>query len=210
MQANLLARLERRLLTAICGRLPSWVSPDLLTASGFAGAAMIFAGYASSRIDRAWLWLAVVGYVVHWFGDSLDGSLARHREVERPRFGHFVDHSVDALGNTVGMLGLGLTPFVRLDVALLTLAGYLLLTIHVLLRLRAMGAMQLSFAGGGPTELRLGLICLTCGMYWLGPWPLAPGLSVYDAGVGGMGIIFLLLFLWETLRTAAHLRRDEG
>lgn len=210
VQANLLARLERRLLTFLCGRMPRWVSPDLLTGLGFAGAIAVFAGYASSRVDRAWLWLAIAGYVVHWFGDSLDGSLARHRGIERPRFGHFLDHSVDALGNAVGMAGLGLTRFVRLDVALFTLTGYLLLTIHVLLRLRATGAMQLSFAGGGPTELRLGLIGLTAAIFWLGPWPLTPGFSLYDAGVGGMGAIFLALFLWETLRTAALIRRDEG
>lgn len=209
VQANLLARLERQLLTVLCRHLPRWISPNLLTAAGFAGAVAVFCGYVLSRIGTAWLWLAIAGYVVHWFGDSLDGSLARHRGIERPRFGHFLDHSVDALGNMVGMIGLGLTSFVRLDAALLALSGYLLLTIHVLLRMRATGAMQLSFVGGGPTELRLGLVALTGAMLGLGPLPVGPAISAYDLAVGGMGTIFVLIFLWHTGQIAAILWRDE-
>lgn len=167
----------------------------------------MFAGYALSRAAPAWLWLTVAGYAVHWFGDSLDGSLARHRGIERPVYGHFLDHSVDALGNLVGMAGLGLTLFVRMDVALFTVAGYLLMTVHVLLRVHATGTMQLSFAGGGPTELRLVLIALTLAMMGAGPLPVLPGWSAYDLGVAAVGGVLVALFTFHTARVAAALRR---
>ena len=209
VQANLLAMGERRLLNALCRRMPRWITPDRLTLLGFGGACLVFAGYALSRHALPWLWLAVLGYVVHWFGDSLDGSLARHRGIERPVYGHFLDHSVDALGNFAGMAGLGFTAFVHMDVALFALAGYLLMTIHVLLRLRATGAMQLSFLLGGPTELRLGLVALTLAMLWLGPMRLF-GHSAYDLAIGGAGLLFLAIFLWSTVTTAVMLRREGG
>src|SRR5688572_11914557 len=98
IQGNLLAVQERRLLTWICQRLPAWVTPDQLTVLALLGAVAVFAGYAGSNFDRNWLWLPVAGYIVHWFGDSLDGSLARFRAIERPRYGYFVDHSADVLG----------------------------------------------------------------------------------------------------------------
>ena len=167
---------------------------------------MVFAGYALSPRAAPWLLLAIVGYGVHWFGDSLDGSLARHRGIERPLYGHFLDHSVDALGNLIGMAGLGLTGYVRMDVALFALVGYLLLTIHVVLRLRATGEMQLSFLLGGPTELRLGLVALTLAMLWLGPVRLL-GRSAYDLAIGGAGGVFVGIFLWSTVATARLLRQ---
>ena len=93
IQENLLAKAERRLLNWLCARLPAAIKPDHLTAIGIVGAVMVLAGYAASASDRWWLWLAVGGYVIHWFGDSLDGSVARHRGIERPRYGYFLDHS---------------------------------------------------------------------------------------------------------------------
>lgn len=206
VQANIVATTERRLLTWICGRLPRWVTPDGLTLLGFAGALLVFAGYALSRNASPWLWLAILGYVVHWFGDSLDGSLARHRLIERPLYGYFLDHNIDAIGNFIGMAGLGLTRFVRMDVALFALAGYLILSIHVFLRMRATGELQLSFLLGGPTELRLGLVALTLGMLWIGPLPIA-GVSGYDLAIGGAGFLFVMLFIWNGVRTARRLRR---
>ena len=210
VQGNILAAAERRLLTWLCARMPAWVVPDQLTALGFVGALLVFAGYLLSRSEAAWLWLSVAGYAINWFGDSLDGSLARYRRTERPRFGHFVDHSIDAFANMLGMVGLGLTVFVRLDVAMFALIGYLLLTVHVMLRMRATGAMQLSFAYGGPTELRLALVGLTLSMLLAGRLPTPAGISVYDAIVGGVAVILVVIFVWHTVQTATLLRREEG
>src|SRR4051794_7652428 len=93
----LLARPEKRVLTAIARRLPRWVLPDDLTALGVAAAIGICIAYQATNADRAWLWVASALLIVHWFGDSLDGTLARVRGIERPRYGYYLDHLVDAI-----------------------------------------------------------------------------------------------------------------
>lgn len=202
----MLAKGERRLLNWFCARLPRWIMPDHLTALGFVGGIVILGGYAASTFHSGWLWVAVVGFFVHWFGDSLDGSLARFRKIERPDFGYFIDHSVDGLTNLMILGGLGLSPFVRLDIALFTLAGYLLLSIHAFLAARVVGEMRLSYLAAGPTELRLLLIAMTIAMFLLGGAPvLSTGLSVFDLFVGTVGIILVILFIFQTLSTARQL-----
>ena len=206
VQQNLLAASERRLLTWLCARMPNWVTPDLLTTIGMIGAVMVFAGYTASNLGDAWLWLAIGGYVVQWFGDSMDGSLARFRKVERPSFGYFIDHSCDGLANLLIMAGIGLSPFVRLDVALFALAGYLLLSIHAFLSVRVLGEMKLSYIAAGPTELRLILIALTLVMMAMGSTPGWFGdVSGFDLFIGGVGAILLLLFLVQTLVASRRL-----
>jgi len=188
IQHNVLAAAERRFLTWTCAHLPLWVKPDHLTALGLIGAMIIFIGYWASQVHVAWLWLVIAGLVVHWLGDSLDGSLARFRKIERPEFGYFIDHSVDALANLMILAGLGLSPFVRLDIALFTLAGYLLLSVHAFLAARVVGELRLSYLAAGPTELRLLLVA-------------------FDLFVLGVGIILILLFIAQTLSTARRIAR---
>lgn len=208
IQQNLLAASERRLLNWLCARMPNWVTPDQLTALGMAGAGMTFAGYALSHGNPAILWLAVAGYVVNWFGDSLDGSLARHRSCERPRFGYFIDHSCDAMATFLILGGLGLSPYVRLDVALLATIGYLLMSIHAFLFAKVSGEFRLSYAAAGPTELRLMLIGLTIAMYLQGPEPgfVAP-VSGFDIFVGTAAMVLVGLFIGQTMMAARRLSR---
>ena len=206
IQQNLLAVQERRLLNWICPRLPGWVTPDKLTILGLIGAAIIFAGYAASAQDRNWLWLAVAGYVVQWFGDSLDGSLARFRSIERPRYGYFVDHSADVIGVLFILGGLGLSPYIRLDVALVALAGYYMLAAHAFISARVAGELKLSYVSAGPTELRLILIGLTVAMYLFGhSGPRFAGLEPFDLIVGGVGLVLMLLFVFQTMTMARRL-----
>ncbi|RYE58668.1 MAG: CDP-alcohol phosphatidyltransferase family protein, partial [Rhizobiaceae bacterium] len=206
LQKNLLVASERRLLTWLCGRMPAWVTPDILTSGGLLGGVAVFAGYVASQIHSGWLWLAIAGYVLNWFGDSMDGSLARFRKIERPSFGYFVDHSVDGVAASLILGGLGLSPFVRLDVALLCLVGYLLLMVHTFLSARVLGELRLSHLGGGPTELRLILIGLTLAMFLLGAGPgLFAGLSGFDMFVGSVGILFITLFGVQTIRIARQI-----
>ena len=87
IQDNILAASERRLLDALCRRAPAWVTPDRLTALGLAGGGVVLAGDWAGRWRAPFLWLAILGYLMHWLGDSLDGSLARYRRIERPRYG---------------------------------------------------------------------------------------------------------------------------
>ena len=195
IQDNVLAKLERRLLTWLCKMMPDWVTPDVLTATGVGGAATIFVAYALSSIDSGWLWLAIAGYVIHWFGDSMDGSLARFRRIERPGFGYFIDHSCDGLATLLILVGMGLSPYVRLDAALLALAGYLLLCIHAFLSVRVLGELKLSYFAAGPTELRLALIGLTSAMLIFGekPGAFAP-VSGFDVLIGSAGALLIVLF----------------
>ncbi|MBA2921219.1 CDP-alcohol phosphatidyltransferase family protein [Sphingomonas sp. MAH-20] len=205
IQANFLAKAERRALTWMCARLPAWVTPDVLTALGLFGAFIIFAGYVLSAVHPAWLWLVVAGFVVHWLGDSLDGSLARFRRIERPDFGYFIDHSTDGLANLLILAGLGFSPFVRLDIALFALAGYLLLSVHAFLAARVVGELRLSYLNAGPTELRLALIAITLAMFTFGALPVLHGLTAFDLIVGSVGLVLVALFVIQTLVTARDL-----
>lgn len=210
IQENLLARSERRLLTWICSKLPPWVSPDMLTYFGMVGAFLIFLGYTLSNLGEDWLWLAIVGYVMQWFGDSTDGSLARFRKIERPRYGYFLDHSCDGLATTLVVVGIGLSPYVTLEVALVALAGYLLLSIHAFLSVRVLGELKLSYFNAGPTELRFLLVGLTLAMMAFGHGPGWFGLvSGFDIIVGSVGIILIGLFVMQTAATARRLALEE-
>lgn len=210
IQENLVARVERKALNWLCARLPRRVSPDMLTALGMVGAVLVFVGYLGSNADRDWLWLAVAGYVVHWFGDSLDGSLARHRKIERPRYGYFLDHSCDGLATTLLVVGIGLSPYVELEVALIALAGYLLMSIHAFLSVRVLGELRLSYMNAGPTELRLVLIALTLGMYYAGPEaPILWQLNGFDLFVGAVGCLLVALFVIQTVQVARRLAVEE-
>lgn len=209
IQQNLLAVQERRLLNWICPRLPQWVTPDKLTLLALFGALAIMAGYVGSVIDRHWLWLSVAGYVVHWFGDSLDGSLARFRSIERPRYGYFVDHSADVLGALLILVGLGISPYIRLDVALIALAGYYMLAAHSFLSARVSGELKLSYVAAGPTELRLILIGLTISMFVIGKdEPQFEGLGAFDLFVGSVGIALVAVFVYQTLAMVRRLAQQ--
>ena len=210
IQENLSARSERRLLNAICARMPAWVSPDMLTFVGMAGAFMVFAGYLASNLAEEWLWLAIAGYAVQWFGDSTDGSLARFRKIERPRYGYFLDHSCDGLATTLVVTGIGLSPYVAMEVALVALAGYLLMSIHAFLSVRVLGELRLSYMNAGPTELRMILIALTLAMYFMGyEHPVIGPLNAFDLFVGGVGCLLIALFALQTFQVARRLAVEE-
>jgi phosphatidylglycerophosphate synthase len=220
IQENLLARSERRLLNWLCARFPAWVTPDLLTAIGMIGAFMVFAGYVASNLGDEWLWCAIAGYAVQWFGDSTDGSLARWRKIERPRYGYFLDHSCDGLATTLVVVGIGFSPHVAMEFALVALAGYLLLSIHAFLSVRVLGELKLSYLNAGPTELRFILIAFTISMMWIGPdatrWPTFFGpVNGFDIFTGLVGGLLITLFVAQTFVTARRLavmeppRNDE-
>ncbi len=210
IQENLVARVERRALNWLCAHMPRRVTPDMLTAFGMFGAVLVFAGYLGSNLAYDWLWLSVAGYFVHWLGDSLDGSLARFRKIERPRYGYFLDHSCDGLATTLLVVGIGLSPFVQLEVALVALAGYLLMSIHAFLSVRVLGELRLSYMNAGPTELRLVLIALTLAMYSVGREPgLIWGLNAFDLFVGGVGLLLVALFVIQTVQVARRLAVQE-
>jgi archaetidylinositol phosphate synthase len=178
----LLARHEARVLEWIARRLPSWVMPDHLTAMGVIAAVGIAAAYVLSNGDKAWLWAASALLVVHWLGDSLDGTLARVRKSERPTYGYYLDHLVDALATALIGLGLGLSPYMLLAVGLAIVVVYLVLSINTYLETYAFGVFTLGYGRVGPTEVRIVLIGLNTLL------ALGVGLGFY---VGDLGLTIL-------------------
>ena len=126
----LLSRLERAVLPRMAAALPVWVKPDHLTLLGLAASTGIAASYLLSNRDAGWLWAASALLVVQWFGDSLDGTLARIRRAERPRYGYYLDHLTDAYSTLAVGLGLGLSPYMLLSVGLAVVIAYLILSIN--------------------------------------------------------------------------------
>lgn len=151
---------EKRALIAMARRLPSVVSPDGLTGFGVFGALIVLAGYCLGHISIWYLWIANLGIIIHWLGDSLDGTLARVRGIERPKFGFFLDQTIDLVSNLLIAVGLGFSPWVRLDVALLMLSAYHMLSVYVLVSSLIKGEFRIDVAGFGPTEVRIGIIIL--------------------------------------------------
>lgn len=155
LQTSLTANVERRALSYLAARLPQWVNSDHLTLLGLA--AMVAAGacYAAARWWPPAMLLVNLLLVVNWFGDSLDGTLARLRNRQRPRYGFYVDHIVDALGILALICGLGLSGYMSWPVALAFVVTYFLLSIDVYLATYTIGAFRMAYCKLGPTELRI-------------------------------------------------------
>ena len=209
IQTNVIARRERQLLNWLCARLPAWITSDRLTVLSVTGAGLVFVSYVLSRTMPGLLWLASFGLVLNWFGDSLDGSLARYRSTERPIYGYFLDHTIDAINNLLIMAGIGFTLHVRMDVALFALVGYYLLCIYVFISNHLSGVFQLSFLGFGPTELRLCLIAINAWMFFAGHVGATLGnqfFSAYDALLLFAGATFTIIFVTRMLIGIGELR----
>src|ERR687895_1949694 len=174
----LLAKAEARVLEWIARRLPARVMPDHMTALGVLAAIGIAGAYLASNGDKAWLWAASALLVVHWLGDSLDGTLARVRKIERPRYGYYLDHLVDAFATIAIGVGLGLSPFMLLSVGLAVALVYLLLSINVYLEAQTLGRFSIGYGRIGPTEARIALIAANTAI------ALGAGLSFEVLGIG--------------------------
>ncbi len=163
-----LARFEQWALPRMAERLPAWMTPDKLTIIGLVSAVVIGGSYVLTQHSLAWLWVASAGFVVHWWGDSLDGTLARVRNIRRERYGFYVDHQSDAVSTFLIFVGLGLSPLMELSVALFLIVAYFLMMIHVNLVTITRDVFKISFAGAGPTELRLFMITANTVVFFLG------------------------------------------
>ena len=112
-------------------RTPEWLNPNILTLVGFLGAVLVFLGYWLSSGNKNFLWFANFGWICNWYGDNLDGTIARYRKIVRPKFGFYIDHNIDAIGEILIGIGFGLSPYIRFDIALFLVIAYLLLTIQI-------------------------------------------------------------------------------
>lgn len=212
LNEGLLQPLERPALAWLAARIPSPVTPDHLTAIGIVGSLIVFAGYVLCSFDAAFLWLANAGLVMNWLGDSLDGTLARLRRIERPRYGFFIDHTTDLLTEVMLALGLGLSSFVRFEVACLGLISYLLMAVLAFVRTVVSGTLQIAFAGIGPTEVRVGMLMLNLSMLLVPAKPVlvlwAP-LSVFDLAVLASAAMTFVYFLASIRREARRLALED-
>ena len=212
-QQSVLARLEKRCLLWLAARMPQWVSSDGLTALGLLAMLGAAFGYWVARENRAGLLLVIACLAVNWFGDSLDGTLARFRNQPRPRYGFYVDHVVDTFGALFLLGGLVLSGYMGALIGGGLLIAYYILSIEVYLATYAIGTFHMSFGGVGPTELRI-LLCIgNLALYF---HPRVPQVFVGDAAyrlfdVGGAIAItgMLLMALAATAKHTAHLYRAE-
>jgi phosphatidylglycerophosphate synthase len=203
----LLAGFEAWFLPRTARALPAWVTPDHLSILGLIAATGAAVSYALSNRDAAWLWGASGFLIVQWLGDSLDGTLARVRKIERPRYGYYLDHLLDAYSTLAIGLGLGLSPYMLLSVGLGISIAYLILSINVYLETHVYREFELGYGILGPTEARVLLLTLNTVAVLIGPLPFVAfgeGLTVFDAvGVAGLTIMVGLL----SARVVKNLRR---
>lgn len=160
IQTSLLNAAEKKLLVWLACRLPGWVTSDMLTYLGVAGAVICAVGFVLGNINVDYLWISSLGLVINWFGDSLDGTVARVRNIQRPVYGFFIDHTLDAVTICIMCIGAGLSPILRLDMAMLVLAGYLVLSVYTYIGAILKGEFRLTYSSLGPTEFRLVVILI--------------------------------------------------
>lgn len=205
IQGSFTAAAERRILLWLAARMPARINSDHLTLLGFA--AMFFAGasYGLARWNSAGLLLAIFFLALNWFGDSLDGTLARVRNRQRPRYGFYVDHIIDSAGAIFLMGGLAISGYIAWQIAAGMLVAFLLLSIETYLATYTLGAFRMSFAKFGPTEIRILLALGSLGL-WLRPDARVPWLSwrALDFGgavaIGGMLSMFAVAAIFHTRR----------
>ena len=204
----LLGPLERPALQWLAAHMPAWVSPDICTAIGVLGALLAMISYELSNINPNYLWLASLGFLINWFGDSLDGTLARYRHIERPRYGYYIDHTIDVVCQVMIFLGLGFTPYISFNVACLALISYLLLSVLVYIRTYVVGEFRISYGKLGPTESRAIAVLLNTAMYFFGMQSITFGqakISIYDIFVAAIALLLTGFFVNTALQEAHKL-----
>jgi archaetidylinositol phosphate synthase len=199
---------ERPVLQWLAARQPAWVNPDILTGLGVLGSLVVFLGYALASQNKYFMILASIGFVINWYGDSLDGTLARFRKIERPKYGFFIDHSVDAFTEVCIFIGAGLSGFVRFEIAALALVGYMLLSVHVFITTYVTGEFRISYAKLGPTEGRIIAIAINTLVMFIGKPVmelLGYSLTVFDL----FGILIIVItfgsFIKNTIKQGIKL-----
>lgn len=203
---------EERIKEWVCPRIPKWINSDHLTALGVFAIILVAIGFILGFHDRIYLILVVVGLFLHWFGDSFDGSLARYRKKTRPNYGYYIDHMVDAIAVIIFSLGLGISGFVRIDLALLFAIMYMALMIHVELVTFVQNKFKYSFGLIGPTEMRILGVFITVYMYFapvkyfniIGYY-----ISQYDIAFLIMSALMSIVLFFSILKKAIELDRKD-
>lgn len=209
----LLGPLERPALIWLAAHMPQWVSPDLLTLIGFIAALLIAVSYWLTNFNKNYLWLANFGFVLNWFGDSLDGNLARYRKIERPRYGFFIDHVVDTVSEVAIFLGLAYSPYVDFQLGTLALIAYLCMTIQVYITTCVRRVFRISYGKLGPTEARLIAISANTLIFFAGNplinIPYIGSVSLYNLIVAGVALLLFAIFFSTAIEEGKKLNRKD-
>ena len=203
---------ENRVLPKMARALPPWVNSDHLTVLGILAGFIIFAGFLLLRSSRWWILMSDAGFVLHWWADSLDGTLARVRHREREKYGYFVDHVCDAFTVALISVGLALSPLVHLGVGLSVAMGYLLMNVYAHIEAYVDHVFKISYGRIGPTELRVVYMAITtAGAFWnpvlfraFGYGFTTTDVLAFAAGAGLMTVFIVL-----SIRTAIRLDRQD-
>src|SRR5437867_4482417 len=199
------ADFERRLLERLARRVPRGLRPNHFTALGMVGAAGAGVAYALARSNPAWLWVASVMLAVHWLGDSLDGTLARVRGAERPKYGFYLDHVMGALSVVVVGLGLAVSGFVNPALALGVVVGYLALAVIVYLESSVFGVATVEYGRMGPTEVRIALIVVNT-VLALGA---QPRMRITNGVLWVVLVAMVAVFVWRLARNLSRLAKAD-
>ncbi|HOV16302.1 MAG TPA: CDP-alcohol phosphatidyltransferase family protein [Candidatus Cloacimonadota bacterium] len=196
---------EKKVLRKLALALPPKVVPDHLTILGLFSTLVIAAGYCLTWYSPYWLFLASFGFILNWYADSLDGTLARVRKIERERYGYFVDHICDAWSTVIMCLALGISPLMQMELGMLLAIGYLLLNIYAHIGAYTKAEFRISFLKFGPTEIRLVIIIFNTVICFWNPkiWLSAHNyLTFYDLGAIFFSVVFFIIFMWNSVKTA--------
>lgn len=201
IQTSILNAAEKKVLVWLAERQPKWMTSDILTFIGVLGAIIVAVGYALSNYNINWLWLSTLGFFVNWYGDSLDGTLARVRGTQRPIYGFYLDHNIDGITIALMCIGAGLSKLLNLYIAMGVLVVYLLLSISVYINSHLKGEFKLTYAGMGPTEFRLIIMIVNTLFIFIAPLRefstefSVLGTSVYFGAFDFIGCALLLILL---------------
>ena len=205
IQTSVFNALEKKILVSIAKHLPKWIKSDALTALGVFGSMVVALGFILTNYDIHWLWLSSLGLVINWFGDSLDGTIARVRGTQRRIYGFFLDHNIDGITISIMAIGAGLSPYVHLPLAMGVLVVYLLLSIYVYISAHLKGEFKLTYAKLGPTEFRI-LIIIMNTIFMYVPFirdythkivigGRAMTFSLFDYGIAVILVILLVIYI---------------
>jgi len=200
IQTSFLNGAEKKALVWLAERQPKWMTSDILTGIGTLGAIIIAAGYILSSTDINFLWLSNLGLIINWYGDSLDGTLARVRKKQRPVYGYYLDHTMDAINESIMFIGAGLSPFFDFNAALVALALYLMLSLNVSINAHLKSEFKLTYAKLGPTEFRIIVFIINTALIFIGSESVETGISGYVTW--GIAAILAVIYIASVISDA--------
>ena len=209
---SITAVVERKILIWIASKTPPLVTPDMYTIVGVLASLIIFFSYVFARNNPIFLWLAACGFILNWLGDSMDGTLARYRKIERPRYGYFLDHSVDVISVALILTGIAFSGYVRLEIVYAAVVGYLLLTLYTAFAIYSTQEFKISYMHLGPTEIRIITIFATIWAFYDNSksvqFPFG-NFSVFELVLLVLSVLFNVVYIYTTIQQTIRLAKVD-